>query len=211
MREILTITLLLVCSFAAASAQSNKPICSTRSFTFRCPVDSTVLLSGSADGLFVAKGASPTEIGIFALDIVDGPADEKALNDLLDRAFLLLYARKVTDFQFKESKESRHVPDWRYSSFEEIRYQKVAFDAVQNEMLHLHVVVISIEGKRVMAGFVRTFLKGDIAKAHFEGWTMGSGSGPSELRTLLHSITQEDNQGGQRRVPTPAAASKRPQ
>ena len=208
MREILTITLLVLSGFAVASAQGNQTVCATRSFTFRCPVDSTPLLSGGADGLFVAKGVPPSEIGIFALEIVDGPADEKALNDLLDRAFLLLYKRKVTDFQFKESKESRHVSDWRYSSFEEIRYQKVALDAVRNEMLHLHVVVISVEGKRIMAGFVRTFLKGNIAKAHFEGWTMGSGSGPSELRTLLHSITKEDNQGGQRRGHTPSAPTR---
>ena len=210
MRGILAIALLLVGVVVAASGQSKPPVCSTRSFTFRCPVDSTVLLSGKDDGLFVSRGDTPQEIGIFALEIGDGPADEKALNDLLDRAFQLLYSRKVTDFQFKESKESRHVPDWRYSSFEELRYQKVAFDAVRNEMLHLHVVVISVEGKRIMAGFVRTFLKGNVAKAHFEGWTMGSGSGPSELRTLLHSVTKEDGQDGRRRVPTPAAALKRP-
>jgi hypothetical protein len=210
MKGILAITLLLLGSFTLASAQRNPQICATRSFTFRCPVDSTVLLSGRTDGLFVAKGDPPQEIGIFASEIADAPADEKLLMDLLDRTFQLLYSRRATDFQFKESREARHLPEWRYSSFEEMRYQKVAFDPVRSELRHMHAVVLRVEGKRILVGFVRTFLNGSIAKTHFEGWTMGSGSGPGELRRVLHSLTKEDNQGGRRRVLKPAAASTRP-
>lgn len=210
MRNIVTITLLLLGGFAAVSAQRYPPICQTRSSTFYCPSNSTTLSSGSSDGLFVTKGDPPQEIGLFALEIADASADEKSLNELLDRVFQSLYSRRLTEFQFKESKEGRHVADWRYSKFEEIRYQKVAFDAARSEMLHLHVVVISVDGKRIMAGYVRTMFKGSEAKVFFEGWTMGSGSGPSELRTLINSITREENNGARRRRPELDAAPKRP-
>jgi len=173
-------------------------------------MDSTVLPSGNADGLFVAKGDAPLKIGLFAQEIADGSDDEKAVNDLLDKVFQSFYSKKLADFQLKESKEFYNVPDWHYSKFEEKRSQKVAFDAARSKMLHLHVTVISFEGKRIMAGFVRTFLEGDIAKQHFEGWSMGSGSGLSELRRLVHSITKEEKRRELRGGPPPAADPKRP-
>lgn len=196
------ITLLLLGAFAAASAQSSQSICGTRSVAFRCPMASwaTVVRSGGVEGLFVTKGDPPQEIGLFALEIEGVSADERSPNELLDRVFELLYSRRLSDFQLKESKEFRNVRDWRYSRFEEKRYQKVAFDDARNEMLHTHVVVISADGKRIMAGFVRSFLTGDLAKQAFEGWTMGSGSGPDQLRILINSITKEEN-GGERRQP----------
>ncbi len=77
------------------------------------------------------------------------------------------------------------------ASLKKKRYQKVAYDPVGSEMLHLHVTMISFGGKRILAGFVRTFFTGSDAK-RFHGWTMGSGNGPSELMRLVHSITKEE-------------------
>lgn len=210
MREILAIILFLLGCVSATSAQIGQSLCGTRSATYFCPVGSKVLLSGTTDGLFVAKGEAPVETGLFVLPLGSGAADEEALNELLDRVFQVLYSRKLVDFQLKESREFRNAPDWRYSKFEEMRYQKVAFDALSREMLHLHVVVISADGKRTMAGFVRSFLKGDIAKSAFKGWTMGSGSGPNDLLRLVHSITKEEDPNERRGAPKPAAASKKP-
>ncbi len=209
MRVVFTITLLLLSGVEIVSAQNNGPVCRTESLAFRCPAGFTILRSGDVDGLFVARQPSLPGVSLFAVEIGNESADEK-LKDVLDKVFQLLYSRRLTDFQFKESKESRHVPDWRYSNFEEKRYQKVAFDATRSEMLHLHVVVISADGKGIMAGFVRTMFKGNDAKFFFEGWTMGSGSGPSELRTLINSITREENNGERRRRPAPAAALSKP-
>ena len=209
MRVAFTIPLLLLSSIAMVSAQRPATVCRTESIAFRCPVSFTVVGSSETDGLFVARQPDGPRVGLFAVEIGNESADEK-LNDLLDRVFQLLYARKFADFQLKDSRESYNVPDWRYSNFEEKRYQKVAFDSARSEMLHLHVVLISADGKRILAGFVRTFLEGNIAKSHFENWTMGSGSGPSELRILLHSITKEENREGSGKGSRPAGSPKRP-
>lgn len=181
-------------------------LCSAGLFSFPCPKGYEIRKAIGLDQPFVAFEPKH-KFAVFAWSPRNGVKDEELIKEVLTQSFRLLFDLDYSELQTKSSDDFWNDEKW--SRFEVSKFAKASLAKSRNLGLHYQYVVLSVKGKKVVAGYVYDAAPPRPAETWFQTWSGGGfGDASDGLQSLILAITKEKKPRSAPGGPPPPAKPK---